>query len=219
MRKAILFDLDGTLLDTLDDLADSLNYALTAMNCPTHTREKVCSFIGNGASKLVERAMPEGASADDLAQCLLTFQGKYRENLDNKTRPYDGVMDMLHTLKAQGIRMGVVSNKFDAAVAPLCQKHFPNLFDVAIGENESAGLRRKPAPDMVDEALRRMNVDANGAIYVGDSPVDIKTASASNLPAILVCWGFSPRAQLVEAGAQYIIDEAAQFIPLFEGLQ
>ena len=207
--RAILFDLDGTLLDTLDDLTDSCNAALLSCGHAPRTREEVRAFVGNGAGMLIRRALGVD-SGETFDRCLARFQAHYRQNLDNKTGPYPGVMELLDALRARGIRLGVVSNKFDAAVAPLCRKYFGERIDVAIGE--MPGVARKPAPDGPLRALKLLNVGRDQAIYVGDSPTDVETARTSGLPCLAVSWGFRSRDQLARAGARYIIDSAGQFI-------
>ena len=211
--KAILFDLDGTLLNTLEDLTDSCNYAMDQMGYPRHTISAVRSFVNNGARRLIVSACPKDTPDEAIDRCLEIFEAHYKTNLDNKTRPYDGVPEMLSSLRAMGIKIGVVSNKFDGAVKPLCRKYFGTLVDTAIGECESLGVRRKPAPDSVRCALKALSVPADYALYVGDSNVDIETARNAQIPCLSVSWGFRPRASLAEAGALRIIDHVAELIP------
>lgn len=208
---AVLFDLDGTLLNTLEDLTDSANFAMDAMGYPRHTLAEICSYINNGARRLILGASPEGTPAAEIDRCLQIFQTHYKGNLDNKTRPYPGILDALARLKALGVLSAVVSNKFDGAVKPLCAKYFGDLVCAAIGEDEAHGVRRKPAPDSVFAAMRALG--AKNALYVGDTSVDIETAKNAFLPCLAVSWGFRPRESLVEAGALHIVDRVEDLVP------
>jgi phosphoglycolate phosphatase len=208
--KAVLFDLDGTLLDTLDDLTASVNHMLGRFGYPARSREFVRQAVGNGVRNLIARALPDGADAARAEEALAAFRAHYSEHLDVKTAPYPGVTDLLRALKAQGVGVGVVSNKYDGAVAALCGRHFGGLVDVAAGEKP--GVPRKPAPDSVLAAMRRMGAEAESALYVGDSDVDVATAHNAGLKCVAVSWGFRPRESLVAAGADAVIDEAADFL-------
>lgn len=202
--STVIFDLDGTLLDTLDDLADAANAALTAHNCPARTREEVCAFVGNGVRKLIERATPGGADNPDCEAILADFKAAYSACCRNKTAPYPGVIDLLSRLRDDGVRVAVVSNKFDDAVRELCTHYFGDLVTVAVGE--CATVRKKPAPDAVFETLHRLGADASGAVYVGDSDVDILTARNAGLPCISVTWGFRTGEFLTAHGAAVLTD-------------
>lgn len=206
MKKIVIFDLDGTLLNTLDDLADSTNFALSKFNYPTRTIEEVRQFVGNGVAKLIERAIPEGKNNPNFEKCLAIFKENYAQNMYNKTAPYNGILDMLANLKSKGLKIAVVSNKFDLAVKELCQKYFNGYIDFAAGENEAAGIKKKPAPDTVLEVLKKFNLKPNEAIYVGDSDVDIMTAKNSDMPCISVTWGFRDEKFLLSYGATILID-------------
>lgn len=206
MKKIVIFDLDGTLLNTLDDLADSTNFALSKFNYPTRTIEEVRQFVGNGVAKLIERAIPEGKNNPNFEKCLAIFKENYAQNMYNKTAPYNGISDMLANLKSKGLKIAVVSNKFDLAVKELCQKYFNGYIDFAAGENEAAGIKKKPAPDTVLEVLKEFNLKPNEAIYVGDSDVDIMTAKNSDMPCISVTWGFRDEKFLLSYGATILID-------------
>lgn len=206
MKKIVIFDLDGTLLNTLDDLADSTNFALSKFNYPTRTIEEVRQFVGNGVAKLIERAIPEGKNNPNFEKCLAIFKENYAQNMYNKTAPYNGILDMLANLKSKGLKIAVVSNKFDLAVKELCQKYFNGYIDFAAGENEAAGIKKKPAPDTVLEVLKEFNLKPNEAIYVGDSDVDIMTAKNSDMPCISVTWGFRDEKFLLSYGATILID-------------
>ena len=214
--KAILFDLDGTLLDTLDDLKDSVNHMLGTFGYPLRSREYVRQAVGNGVRNLMVRTLPEGEDAARVDECLNAFRAHYSKNMENKTCPYPGVMDMLRALKDEGISVGVVSNKYDGAVVALCQKHFENLVKVAIGERP--GLGRKPSPDSALEAMRVLGSEAKETLYVGDSDVDVETARNAGLKCVGVSWGFRPRESLVQAGADVVIDDAGELLPAARAL-
>lgn len=215
-KKIVIFDLDGTLINTLEDLKDSTNYALSCLNYPTKTIDEICQFVGNGVAKLIERAIPDGKDNPDFQQCLETFKNHYSKNMYNKTAPYDKIPQMLKTLKQKGYITAVVSNKFDMAVKELCSKYFPDLIDFAAGENEACGIRKKPAPDTVLKVLEKFNLTNNEAVYVGDSDVDIMTAKNSKMPCISVTWGFRNREFLIKHDAEIIIDSPDEIIDILE---
>lgn len=206
MKKAVIFDLDGTLLNTLDDLADSTNYALSKFGYPTRTIDEVRQFVGNGVAKLIERAIPEGKNNPNFEKCLAIFKENYAQNMYNKTAPYNGIIEMLSNLKSKGIKIAVVSNKFDLAVKELCKKYFEGFIDFAAGENEAQGIKKKPAPDTVISVLNEFNFAPEDAVYVGDSDVDIMTAKNSKMPCISVTWGFRDKKFLLENGATILIN-------------
>ena len=202
--KTYIFDLDGTLLDTLNDLHASCNYALRTHGMPERSMEEVRQFVGNGVKKLMERAIPDGLENPLFEETLQTFRQHYLlHNLDT-TLPYPGIMDMLQQLKAQGKRIAVVSNKFYAATQDLCKHFFGDTIQVAIGERED--IKKKPAPDTVLEALRQLQVTRQDAVYVGDSEVDIETARNSGIPCISVLWGFRSKSFLLSHGATTFIE-------------
>lgn len=196
-----IFDLDGTLLDTIQDLAASVNYALSQCRMPERTLDEVRRFVGNGVRLLMIRAVPDGEDNPRFQEAFDIFRSHYLEHSLDTTAPYPGIMEMLQRLKANGKRMAVVSNKLDTATKELIRHFFGNLIEVAIGENEAAGVRKKPAPDTVNEALRQLGVGKEDAVYVGDSDVDLQTARNSGLPCISVLWGFRDREFLLENGA------------------
>lgn len=210
MKKAVIFDLDGTLLNTLDDLADSTNYALSRFGYPTRTIEEVRQFVGNGVAKLIERAIPEGKNNPNFEKCLAIFKENYAQNMYNKTAPYNGIIEMLSNLKSRGIKIAVVSNKFDLAVKELCKKYFEGFIDFAAGENEAQGIKKKPAPDTVISVLNEFNFAPEDAVYVGDSDVDIMTAKNSKMPCISVTWGFRDEKFLLENGATILINAPSE---------
>lgn len=205
MHKVYIFDLDGTLLDTLTDLAASVNYALREHGMPEHSVDDVRRFVGNGVRKLMERAVPDGADNPLFDEAFATFRQHYMEHALDTTRPYDGVPEMLATLKSRGCRIAVVSNKMMAATQELCQHFFPDTVEVAIGEHEAEGIRKKPAPDTVYAALSALGVTKDHAVYVGDSDVDIATARHAGLPCISVLWGFRDRDFLLQHGATTLV--------------
>ena len=196
-----IFDLDGTLLDTIQDLATSVNYALRQCRMPERTLDEVRRFVGNGVRLLMIRAVPDGEDNPRFQEAFDIFRSHYLEHSLDTTAPYPGIMEMLERLKAGGKRLAVVSNKFDTATKELIRHFFGNLIEVAIGENEAAGVRKKPVPDTVNEALRQLGVGKENAVYVGDSDVDLQTARNSGLPCISVLWGFRDREFLLENGA------------------
>lgn len=202
--KTYIFDLDGTLLDTLNDLHASCNYALRTHGMPERSLEEVRQFVGNGVKKLMERAIPNGLENPLFEETLQTFRQHYLlHNLDT-TLPYPGIMEMLQQLKAQGKRIAVVSNKFYAATQDLCKHFFGDTIQVAIGERED--IKKKPAPDTVLEALRQLQVTRQDAVYVGDSEVDVETAHNSGIPCISVLWGFRNKSFLLSHGATTFIE-------------
>ena len=206
--KTYVFDLDGTLLSTLVDLAASCNYALRHNGMPERTIDEVRMFVGNGVKKLMERAIPDGLANPLFEQTFADFRQHYmRHNLDT-TAPYPGIMDMLKQLKAEGKNIAVVSNKFYAATRELCHHFFGDLVPVAIGERED--IRKKPAPDTVIEALRELGASNDGAVYIGDSDVDIMTARNSGMPCVSVLWGFRDKQFLLEHGATTLIQTPAE---------
>ena len=207
-----IFDLDGTLLNTLTDLAASCNYALRKHGMPEHSIDDVRRFVGNGVRLLMERAVPGGADNPDFEAAFASFREHYMLHSLDTTRPYDGITEVLEELKRRGCRLAVVSNKMMAATVELCRHFFPELIEVAIGENEAEGIRKKPAPDTVFAALRRLGVESAGAVYVGDSDVDVQTAANTGLPCISVLWGFRDRDFLIQNGAKTFISAPSELL-------
>ncbi|MBR1460794.1 HAD family hydrolase [bacterium] len=204
--KIVIFDLDGTLLNTLEDLTLSTNFALEQFGYSPKTVEEVKSFVGNGVGKLIERAIPKGNKNPNYETCLYLFKNHYAQNMYNKTKPYDGIIELLAYLKLKNIKTAVVSNKFDLAVKNLCKKYFSKLIDYAAGENEKEGIRKKPAPDMVEKVLKNFKLTTEDALYVGDSEVDIQTANNSFIQCVSVTWGFKDKDFLQKNGAEIIIN-------------
>ena len=201
--KTYIFDLDGTLLSTLADLAASTNYALRTHHMPERSLDEVRRFVGNGVKKLMERAIPDGLNNPLFEEAFATFRQHYMQHNLDTTQPYPGIMQLLEQLKAEDKNIAVVSNKFYAATRELCRHFFGDLVPVAIGERED--IRKKPAPDTVIEALRELGVDKEGAVYIGDSDVDIMTAKNSGMPCVSVLWGFRDKEFLLEHGATTLI--------------
>lgn len=203
--QAVLFDLDGTLLNTLEDLADSVNVILQAHGFPLRRKEEIRRFLGNGSEFLLRSALPKGTKEEVFAACLAEYQTYYKAHMEDKTMPYAGILPLLKKLKEGGFRIGVVSNKFDTAVRGLCERYFPGYIDAAAGERESEGVRRKPAPDMIFAAAERLGVRREDCIYLGDSEVDLQTARNAGMDCISVCWGFRDAAFLEQAGATCLV--------------
>lgn len=199
-----IFDLDGTLLSTLTDLAASCNYALRSCNMPERTIDEVRHFVGNGVKMLMKRAVPDGEQNPDFEKAYATFREHYMHHNLDTTAPYPDIMDMLHRLSEGGAHIAVVSNKFYAATQALVAHFFGEYVKVAIGEREQ--IRKKPAPDTVLEAMRQLGVTAEGAVYIGDSDVDIETARNAGMPCISVLWGFRDRQFLIEHGATHLVE-------------
>jgi len=214
MIKALIFDLDGTLLNTLDDLRNSTNYALALHGYPTRSLDEVRQMVGNGVGKLIERATPDGISDDDLKQTLADFRRHYQVHAQDQTRPYDGILPMLRQCKDAGLLTAIVSNKPDEAVQLLAEHFFSGLIDAAVGE--TSGMPRKPAPDMVEKALRLLCATKQEAVYIGDSDTDFQTARNAQLPCVSVLWGFRTRQALEAEGASCFIDSPEQLLPLIQ---
>ena len=210
--KTYIFDLDGTLLDTLGDLAVSVNFALRTYGMPEHSIDDVRQFVGNGVRKLMERAIPDGANNPLFEEAFASFRQYYMAHSLDTTRPYEGIPETLAALKARGCRLAVVSNKMMAATQALCNHFFPDTIEVAIGEHEAEGIRKKPAPDTVIAALKALGVGKEDAVYVGDSDVDIQTARNSGLPCISVLWGFRDRSFLQQHGAETFISTPSDLL-------
>lgn len=200
----VIFDLDGTLLDTLDDLTDSCNYAMAQAGEPLLTRDRMRQCVGNGLARAIELALDGGLENPHYRQVLATMQTYYKAHNQIKTAPYAGIPELIRELQQRGITMAVVSNKPDTSVKPLIRDTFGSAIPVAIGERP--GVRRKPAPDTVEEALRELGRDKSTAVYVGDSEVDVATARNVGMDCISVTWGFRSRSVLEEAGATRYAD-------------
>lgn len=199
MYKLVVFDLDGTLLDTLDDLTSAVNAGLSACALPCRTREEVRSFVGNGIVQLMRLAV--GENQEKLDEALAVFKTYYAVHCKDKTRAYDGIYDLLDKLKKMPLKTAVLSNKADFAVKALVEEYFPNAFFLSQGENEVAGIRKKPAPDALFAIMKKTNVTQAETLYVGDSEVDIQTAVNAGVDCVSVTWGFKDETFLMENGA------------------
>lgn len=197
-----VFDLDGTLLYTLENLYESTNFVLKKYGFPARTMEEIRSFVGNGVEKLIERALPSNTDKTTISECLTEFKTDYSKTMYEKTRPYTSVVQMLKILNSKGIKCAVVSNKYDSAVKELCGKYFKGLIQCSAGERPN--LRKKPFPDSVLEVIKELK--SKKCIYIGDSEVDIQTAKNAEIPCISVSWGYKDRDFLAENGAEIIVD-------------
>ena len=212
--QAVIFDLDGTLLNTLDDLATAVNWALRQNGMAERTIDEVRRFVGNGVRRLIEQAVPEGTDEARLERTFADFKRYYVAHCQDKTCLYPGIDDMLNGLKARGHRMAIVSNKLQAGVDELYDRYFRDSVEVAVGERP--GIARKPAPDMVHAALGALGIGHTDAIYVGDSDVDLLTAHNSGLPCISVLWGFRDKDFLLAHGATTLAETPADVLRLLK---
>lgn len=212
MIEAVIFDMDGTILNTLDDLYESVNITLDNFGFPKRTLDEVRQFVGNGVRLLFQRALPNEVNDDVLEKSIIFFKKTYAQNMYNHTAPYDSIKKILKELNNNGVKIAVVSNKFDLAVKELSKKYFGDLIDISVGQSDE--VPQKPAPNGVFKAMREL--DVKSAIYVGDSDVDVQTAKNANLPCIGVTWGFRDREYL--KGADYIIDTPDELIEVIRSL-
>lgn len=208
MINNLIFDLDGTLLNTLADLRDSTNYALETFGFPCRTTEEVRNFVGNGLRMLIRRSVPQTTEEETVDAVLAAMKAHYREHYHDGTTPYDGILPFLRRMKKQGFRMAIVSNKADPMVQLLRELYFDDLIPVAVGELE--GVARKPAPDLVRIALQRLGCTEEHTVYIGDSEVDIETAKNAGIPCMSVGWGFRTEAVLRNAGAEMVYHSPAE---------
>ncbi len=212
-KKAVIFDLDGTLLNTLTDLKNSLNEALRLHGLPQRTTDEVRRFVGNGIATLVQRAVPDGRENPQYDAVLQDIRAIYAKHSLDTTAPYDGIPDMLQALHQKGYLLAVVSNKPDAQVKSLCKTFFGDCIAAAVGQQE--GVPLKPAPDPLYAAMRLLGTSKEQSVYVGDSDVDILTARNAGLPCISVLWGFRDQALLETNGAQYFAHAPAEMAQMF----
>ncbi len=215
--EAVLFDLDGTLLDTLEDLKDSVNFIMEKYQFPAHTLDEVKKAIGNGIHKLIERTVPEGTDRKTIESAFCDFMAYYQENCMEKTKPYPGMEELLLQLKADGCKLAVVTNKGNAAVQKMIPHYFPGLFETAVGATNEQP--KKPAPDMVYDALKRIRVKKENALFIGDSQVDVETAKNAGMDSILVTWGFRDRETLIKAGAVNLADNTKELYVKMQDMQ
>ena len=212
MNKMVIFDLDGTLLDTLDDLCNSVNYSLRTNNFPERSLEEVRTFVGNGIRLLIERSVPEGTSKELIDKTFECFKTYYAVHCNDKTKTYPGVMDMLKELKKNGYKIAVLSNKAQYAVTKLCDIYFNNLLDDAVGAREN--VAKKPSPDALYICAENNNNNLNNVIYVGDSDVDVATANNAGVRGIAVTWGFRSRELLIKCGAENLADNTDELLQI-----
>ena len=208
--ETYIFDLDGTLLSTLNDLAASTNYALRWAGMPERSVEEIRMFVGNGVKLLMERAISDGINNPKFEETYAKFREHYMEHNLDTTRPYDGIPELLRELKGRGKKLAIVSNKFYAATQELAKYFFPDTIEIAIGERDN--IRKKPAPDTVLEALKQLNASKAGAVYIGDSDVDIMTAKNCELPCISVLWGFRDKEFLIKHGGKIFVDKPSEIL-------
>ena len=210
--NTVIFDLDGTLLNTLDDLRDSLNEVLTSKGYAPKSLEEVRRFVGNGVRNLIRKSVPEKCNEEVVTQVMEEFKENYKHNMQNKTRPYNGIMELLLNLYRYNYKIAIVSNKYDAAVKELARTYFGNLIPVAIGETTE--IKRKPAPDSIYTAVQELGSELSSRILVGDSETDVQTAKNAGIPCIGVTWGFRCREVLRREGADYLIDTPKELLTL-----
>ena len=208
--EAVIFDLDGTLVDTLEDLKDSVNFALSSFGFPERSIEEVRSFVGNGVRRLMYLSVPEGTDKDTAEKCLEVFKEHYKTNSRNKTKPYDGIAEMLDTLCENGIKTAVVTNKMHTAAKDIVEFYFGEKISITVGQLD--GIAQKPQPDGVLKAIETLGVSKEKAVYVGDSEVDCITAKNAQIDCIGVTWGFRSREILKENGANVIVDSPAEIL-------
>ncbi len=210
MRKTVVFDLDGTLLNTLDDLTDAVNLVLEFYGYEEHTKEEIRSFVGNGVAKLMERALPEGKENLEYEAVLEDFKNFYTENCDNKTAPYDGILTVLQRLRDAGFRTAIVSNKNEEAVKKLADEYFKDTVETATGVGKDG--KKKPDPKMVYRIREELGVSLEDMVYVGDSEVDYETARAAGIPVVLVTWGFADAKNLQSLDGCSIVDTPEELL-------
>jgi len=217
MKKydTVIFDLDGTLLDTLEDLKDSVNFVLQSHGFSRKSMEEVKLSIGNGTGHLIELTIPDGRNNPQYEECLAEFRMHYSLNMQNKTAPYKGIMEILKKMSSEGYKLAIVSNKFDQAVRRLNQAYFREYITVAIGPSEN--VSKKPAPEMVWKALEELKSVADKALYVGDSEVDVETAENAGIMFVGVAWGYRDRVVLAAKGAVCIIDRPEELFDILAG--
>ncbi len=217
MRKydTVIFDMDGTLLNTLDDLTDSVNYSLSCSGFPERRKKEIRRFLGNGASNLIKLSMPEGAGRAEHEKCLADFRSHYSMNMKNATCPYEGIAELLEQLRKDGLNLAIVSNKFDKAAKGLSKHYFEGYIDVTVGESEKN--LKKPAPDTILNAIEELRTTNERTLYVGDSEVDVRAVKNAGVACVGVTWGFRDREVLEKEGADFIIDNPMELLKIIEG--
>ena len=212
MFDTLIFDLDGTLINSLEDLKDSTNYALKNFGYEEKSLEEIRNYVGDGVKKLIERALPDGINNTKFDECLDIFKTHYKSNMFNKTKPYPQIIELLKELKKNNIKTGVVSNKFDTAVKEICTIYFKDLIDTAMGESKN--IKKKPAPDSVLQTIKLLKSTPEKSVLIGDSEVDIQTAKNAGIKSIGVCWGFRSKQILQDNHADYIVETPKEIIEL-----
>ena len=215
--NTVIFDMDGTVLDTLEDLTVSVNYVLSKFNMPEHSEEEYRKFFGNGIKYALKCAVTEETPEEVIEEMLPIFREHYNEHCLDRTKPYDGIIELMSMLKANGYKMAIVSNKIDSAVKELNDRFFSEYVDVAIGEK--AGIKRKPAPDTVLAALDELGSKKEVAVYIGDSEVDLQTAINSELPCISVLWGFRDKDFLISKGASVFAETPEEVYDILKSVK
>ena len=210
MYKAVLFDMDGTVLDTVGDLTDAINVSLAKFGFPARTVEEVKSFLGKGPAHFVNCAVPEGTDEATRQQVLAFYEPYYDSHCQIRTAPYPGIMELLNSLKDRGLRLAVISNKQEPAVKALAEQHFAGLLELAVGTN--AHIRCKPDPSAVLAAMAELGVEKEETLYVGDMDVDLNTARNAGIDCVCVSWGFLGRKRLESIGAEHIVDNTEQLL-------
>lgn len=214
MKKLIIFDLDGTLLYTLEDLMSSINFTLDLFGYPERTLEEISSFVGNGVQHLLRKSLPARISDKDFDLCFACFKDHYSKHCCEKTRPYDGIIETLKALRSRGLRIGIVSNKFQSAAEEVCEHYFEGLYDSVMGESEIC--RRKPAPDGINILCDIYNVDKDDCIFFGDSEVDVKTGENAGVFCVSVLWGFRDEEFLSSHGAKLFINRPSEILDMID---
>ena len=213
MYKTAIFDLDGTLLDTLADLTNAVNYALTKHGLPERTAKEIRSFLGNGMVRLIELSANGAANAQEI---LAEFKSYYAVHSADETKPYEGIMEVLDALKQRGVKTAILSNKGDFAVQTLTKEYFGDLIDEAQGENEAQGVKRKPSPDGVYAIMERLGAKAEETVFIGDSEVDIRTAENAGVDCLAVTWGFRDKQELIENGGKTLVATPKELLQFFK---
>ena len=214
MKKLIIFDLDGTLLYTLEDLTNSVNFTLDLFDYPKRTLEEITSFVGNGVQHLLRKSLPSSISEKDFELCFACFKEHYSKHCCELTHPYDGITDVLKALKDKGLKVGIVSNKFQSAAEDVCEHYFRGLYDSVMGESEIC--RRKPAPDGINILCDIYNVNKDDCIFFGDSEVDVKTAENAGVFCVSVLWGFRDESFLAMNGAKLFINNPKEILDMID---
>ena len=210
----LIFDMDGTLLDTLDDLKDSVNYALNYLGYREKTKEEIRLAVGSGITKLFERVIPGGLRNPDITECIKKFKEYYTNLKTSKTHPYDGIIELLKELKKRGYKTGIVSNKFDVACKMHSKEFFGDLIDYAQGEDEINGIIRKPNPTGVLKVLDILGSKSENSVFLGDSDIDIQTAKNANMPCISVLWGFRSEEFLIQSGGNIFVKNPSEILTM-----